>query len=127
MEHVLVVREARRRFAELLNWAAFGGERIAIVRRTEVMGAFVGPEDLEFLEKFKPVNAPARGLEAVAEELGRLQAREWSVETRERLAREHNWSESERERIRQEREQIDLETAELRALEEGLRRRLARA
>lgn len=45
------VREARRSIAELLNRAAYGVERIVVVRHGKPIAAIVCVEDLEFLER----------------------------------------------------------------------------
>lgn len=46
----LTVAEARDQFAEILNRAAYGKERIIVMRRNKKMAALVSIEDLEALE-----------------------------------------------------------------------------
>lgn len=42
--------EARERMTELLNRAAYGGERFGITRNGKLVGAIIGPDDLERLD-----------------------------------------------------------------------------
>ncbi len=42
--------EARKNFAELLNSATYGNERIQIERRGKVAGYIIGPKDMALLE-----------------------------------------------------------------------------
>ena len=51
MEQHRSVREARRTFSEILNTAAYGDQRIVIVRHKTEVGAFVNMNDLEFLRR----------------------------------------------------------------------------
>jgi len=46
----LTVAEARDQFAEILNRAAYGKERIVVMRRNKKMAALVSIEDLAILE-----------------------------------------------------------------------------
>jgi prevent-host-death family protein len=78
------VSEARQDFAELVNRAAYGDERIRIVRRGREIAAIVPIEDVEFLERLEDEydirmanearaeleHAPAVPLEQVERELG---------------------------------------------------------
>jgi prevent-host-death family protein len=54
MERYIWVKQARAKFADILNTAAYGADRIVIVRRGEELGAFVGVADLNFLRRHKP-------------------------------------------------------------------------
>jgi prevent-host-death family protein len=47
------VSEARRDFAELVNLAAYAGERVRVVRRGREIAAIVPIEDLELLERLE--------------------------------------------------------------------------
>ena len=61
MENHLSVREARRQLAQVLNTAAFGDNRIVVVRYREEVGAFVGMDDPDLLRRAKPGPAGAGG------------------------------------------------------------------
>jgi prevent-host-death family protein len=52
------VAEAKSRFSELVNRAAYGGERFLIERRGKPVGAIVSAEDLERLEAGKTGHSP---------------------------------------------------------------------
>jgi prevent-host-death family protein len=56
MERYVWVRNARARFADVLNTAAYGSERVVILRRGEELGAFVGTADLDHLRRTKPLS-----------------------------------------------------------------------
>lgn len=43
--------EARDQFAELLNRAAYGGERVVLTRRGKELAALISIEDLRLLER----------------------------------------------------------------------------
>jgi prevent-host-death family protein len=49
----LTATQARRQLPEMLNRAAYGGERIAIERRGKVLAAVVPVEDLELLQRLE--------------------------------------------------------------------------
>ena len=49
----LTASVARQSFPELLNRAAYGGERIAIARHGKVLAVIVPAEDLELLERLE--------------------------------------------------------------------------
>jgi prevent-host-death family protein len=59
------VAEAKGRFSELVNRAAYGKERFLIERRGKLVGAIVSAEDLARLEEKESGPAP-RGLLALA-------------------------------------------------------------
>lgn len=78
------VSEARQDFAELVNRAAYRGERVLVSRRGRPIAAIVPIEDVEFLERYEdemdlklamealadPENAVTYPLEEVEKELG---------------------------------------------------------
>lgn len=78
------VSEARQDFAELVNRAAYRGERVLVSRRGRPIAAIVPIEDVEFLERYEdemdlklamealadPENAVTYSLEEVEKELG---------------------------------------------------------
>ncbi|MGH2533141.1 MAG: type II toxin-antitoxin system Phd/YefM family antitoxin [Thermomicrobiales bacterium] len=45
--------EARERLAEVVNRAAFGGERVVLTRRGKELAAIVPMEDLRWLEEYE--------------------------------------------------------------------------
>lgn len=47
------IAKARNEFAEILNRAAYGKERVALTRRGRIVGAVVPQEDLELLEELE--------------------------------------------------------------------------
>lgn len=47
------VSEARHDFAEIVNRAAYGGERVRVVRRGRAVAAIIPIEDLELLERIE--------------------------------------------------------------------------
>ena len=49
----LTATQARRQLPEMLNRAAYGGERIAIERRGKVLAAVVPAEDLALLQRLE--------------------------------------------------------------------------
>lgn len=49
----LAVHEARAGFADMVNRAAYRGERIALTRRGKVVAALVPAEDLALLERIE--------------------------------------------------------------------------
>jgi prevent-host-death family protein len=78
------VSEARETFAELVNRAAYGHERVLVARRGRPIAAIVPIEDVEFMERMEdeldlqdalealadPENAVTYPLEQVEAELG---------------------------------------------------------
>ena len=55
-EHVrghIGVSEARESFSELVNRAAYGGERVLVSRRGRPIAAIVPIEDVEFMERME--------------------------------------------------------------------------
>ena len=78
------VSEARQDFAEIVNRAAYGGERVRVVRRGRAVAAIIPIEDLDLLERFEdeldleaarealadPANAEPVPWEQVKAELG---------------------------------------------------------
>ncbi len=71
---IVTADEARKNFAELLNSATYGQDRIRIERRGKVAGFIIGPKDMELLESAAgcPVaeagGEPAAGSAATEEE-----------------------------------------------------------
>jgi prevent-host-death family protein len=59
MEHYRSIREARAMLADIINLAAFGCDRIVLVRRGHEVAAVVGPADIDFLREHKPLSRPA--------------------------------------------------------------------
>jgi prevent-host-death family protein len=47
------VSEARTDFAEIVNRAAYGGERVRVVRRGRAVAAIIPIEDLDLLERME--------------------------------------------------------------------------
>lgn len=47
---IVTADEARKNLSELLNTAAYAGDRIEIRRRDKVAGYLIGPEDMKLLE-----------------------------------------------------------------------------
>ena len=54
---VVSADEARKNFAELLNSATYGNERIQIERRGKVAGYIIGPKDMALLESAGEVSS----------------------------------------------------------------------
>ena len=61
------VSEARETFAELVNRAAYGGERVLVARRGKPIAAIVPIEDVEFIERMEDELDLAAALEALAD------------------------------------------------------------
>ncbi len=61
------VSEARHDFAEIVNRAAYGGERVRVVRRGRAVAAIVPIEDLDFLERMEDELDLQAALEAMAD------------------------------------------------------------
>jgi prevent-host-death family protein len=53
MPKKLSTSEARQEFADIVNRAAYGGERVILHRRKKPVAAVVPIEDLEFLEQLE--------------------------------------------------------------------------
>jgi len=49
----LTATQARRQLPEMLNRAAYGGERIAIQRRGKVLAGVVSADDLDLLQRLE--------------------------------------------------------------------------
>jgi prevent-host-death family protein len=78
------VSEARQDLAELVNRAAYRGERVRVTRRGKAIAAIVPIEDVDFLERYEdamdlrlamealadPENAATYSLDEVEKELG---------------------------------------------------------
>lgn len=63
---VVTADEARKKFADLLNSASYGNDRIQIERRGKVIGFIIGPKDMKLLESAregdlspKPLSSPS--------------------------------------------------------------------
>ncbi len=63
----LDVTTARQEFAELLNRASYGGQRIAIRRRGKVLAGIVSAEDLALLERLHTLQDIKEVKKALAE------------------------------------------------------------
>jgi len=61
------VSEARQDFAEIVNRAAYGGERVRVVRRGRAVAAIIPIEDLDLLERFEDELDLQAALEALAD------------------------------------------------------------
>jgi len=59
--------EARERLAELINRAAFGGERVTLTRRGKALAAIVPIEDVALLEELELQVDLAEARESLAE------------------------------------------------------------
>jgi prevent-host-death family protein len=53
MAKKLSTSEARQEFADIINRAAYGGERVILHRRKKPVAAVVPIEDVEFLEQLE--------------------------------------------------------------------------
>jgi len=62
----LTSREARERFSEAVNRAAYGRERIILTRRGKAIAAVVSVEDLEQLEQRPPAQREETPSDAAA-------------------------------------------------------------
>jgi prevent-host-death family protein len=63
----LGVSEARESFAELVNRAAYGHERVLVARRGRPIAAIVSIEDVEFIERVEDELDRQTALEAMAD------------------------------------------------------------
>jgi hypothetical protein len=106
MAQFLSVREARREFAQVLNAAAYQERRTVIVRRDEVAGAFVSPEDLIFLLRYRPSADSGPAQKALDEDRAELEWRALQLASREEVARRYGSSEDERARLATDREKL---------------------
>jgi prevent-host-death family protein len=80
MSQKLTASSTRQNFADILNRAAYGGERIVVHRRKKPVAAVVPIEDLEFLEELedridlaearKRLNEPTIPWSKIKKELG---------------------------------------------------------
>ena len=61
------VSEARETFAELVNRAAYGHERVLVARRGRPVAAIVPIEDVEFIERIEDELDLRAALEALAD------------------------------------------------------------
>lgn len=61
------VSEAREEFAELVNRAAYGHERVLVSRRGRPIAAIVPIEDVQFLERYEDEMDLKLALEALAD------------------------------------------------------------
>ena len=61
------VSEAREQFAELVNRAAYGGERVRVSRRGRAIAAIVPIEDLDLIERIEDEFDLAAAREALAD------------------------------------------------------------
>lgn len=61
------VSEARETFAELVNRAAYGGERVLVARRGKPIAAIVPIGDVEFIERMEDEHDLAAALDALAD------------------------------------------------------------
>ena len=61
------VSEARESFAELVNRAAYGHERVLVSRRGRPIAAIVSIEDVEFIERLEDALDRQTALEALAD------------------------------------------------------------
>ena len=63
----VTVSEARQDFADLVNRAAYGGERVRVVRRGREIAAIVPIEDVELLERLEDELDLKAALEALTD------------------------------------------------------------
>lgn len=63
----VTVSEARQDFAELVNRAAYGGERVRVLRRGREIAAIVPIEDVELLEHLEDDLDLQAALDALAD------------------------------------------------------------
>ncbi|MEA2510883.1 MAG: hypothetical protein QOJ59_370 [Thermomicrobiales bacterium] len=75
--------EARERFAEVVNRAAFGQERIVLTRRGKALAAVVPIEDLEWMQELEDrldIEEALAALKEAREEGGTISAEELKTE-----------------------------------------------
>ena len=65
MEETVTVTQARAEFAELMNRAAYGGERIVVTRHGRPIGALVSAADLERLQQLDREREPGSGAQVI--------------------------------------------------------------
>jgi prevent-host-death family protein len=70
VDATLTTVEARERFSEVVNRAAFGKERILLTRRGKPLAVMVPVADLEYLEALEEAD-DIRAVQAVKEEMAR--------------------------------------------------------
>jgi prevent-host-death family protein len=69
-EHVsghVSISDAREAFADLVNRAAYGGERVLVSRRGKPIAAIVPMQDVEFIERMEDELDLQAALEALAD------------------------------------------------------------
>jgi len=74
--------EARKNLAELLNRAAYGGERFVVTRHGKGLVAIVPLEDLNFLDRLRTL-VEARDFEAALREVSEAGTVPWEEVRRE--------------------------------------------
>jgi len=62
------ITDARDDFAELINRAAYGGERIVLTRRGKALAAIISAEDLDFFQELEDLNDVRAAQAALAED-----------------------------------------------------------
>jgi prevent-host-death family protein len=75
--------EAREKFSEIVNRAAFGRERIVLTRRGKALAAIIPIEHLEWMEEFedrKDIEEALAALKEAREEGGTISAEELKAE-----------------------------------------------
>ena len=116
MERYVWVRNARLKFADMLNTAAYGSERIVILRRGEELCFIGGLADLDYLRRHRPLSRfpePPPTPPAPTEEELALEYRENNVRYLEMLRRTAWAGESLEHEIAEERAAIEAERARL--------------
>ena len=68
----ITISELRDSLSETFGAARHGGERILVTSHGKLMGAVIGPEDLELLERLEDRADLERVREALAESDGRI-------------------------------------------------------
>ena len=110
MERYVWVRNARLKFADMLNTAAYGSERIVILRRGEELCFVGGLADLDYLRRHRPLSRfpepPPTPPEPTEAEID-LERREENVRYLERLRRTHWAGDSMEHEISEERAAIE--------------------
>jgi hypothetical protein len=116
MEQFLSVREARRTFAWVLNTAAYGERRTIVVRRGEVVGAVVSPDDLQFLLRYRPSEESELSQQALERDRRCLEGREHVLRAREERAQGPDTPEAEKADVAAERRQLTMDRKLLEAM-----------
>ncbi|BAL89444.1 hypothetical protein AMIS_42240 [Actinoplanes missouriensis 431] len=65
MDETVTVTQARAEFADLMNRAAYGGERIVVTRHGRPIGALISAADLERLERLDREQEAGEGTQIV--------------------------------------------------------------